>query len=86
MDRSDLVRQLVRRLNGAISDEELARWAAEAILDNENPIPSNPIEEHDLVQEVLDECALASIPQFGLGPDDVRELLMRLVPAPSDDG
>lgn len=78
MKREEVSQLFLRRLNGIISDDELALWAVERILDNENPIPWYPVEEHDLIQDILDRCALAQLPQFTLTDEDVKEMLIRL--------
>ena len=78
MDRAELQRQLVLRLNGAVSREELSAWALRKVVENDNLTPPLDKDEHDFLEELLSHCAFQATDGFELSDTDIREMIERL--------
>jgi hypothetical protein len=78
MNRWDLASQLRRRLSGEISEDELSAWAREKIMENDNIRPPLPIDEHDLLEDMLAQRSLAIEPGQVLTSDQIRAFVRKL--------
>jgi hypothetical protein len=76
-DPITIAQQLLRRLGGLLSDEDVASWARGILTNLANEGPSFGSDEESL-SGVLKRCALASGPEYELSSDDLRWLLLRL--------
>jgi len=76
-DPLEIAQQLLRRLAGIVSDGDVARWAEGLLKDLEKEGPSFG-SDNDSMADVLKKCSVAGRAGFGLTPDDLRWLLLRL--------